>query len=481
LSIPVKERNIQTPTLTFQLTFEAGEKKEIYIKVSSTYAIFGAIDLKTPQSFSDTNNLKEKLYMFYAGAMIAIGFYNLFIFFFLKGRLYFYYVSYVFVSVVWSSNYTCFLLPYTTMETYDLLQITITIFFIILILFSQVVLETKKLFLTFHNILNAFVGILIFSLLWMLIDLHSGFNFMNLAASPLLPFLLFIAFWSLYNGNSIAKIYLLALSIYLVGLVTLSQLSLGVIPYNQLFSNAPIIGSFFENIIFSLLLPYRINVLRDEKATSNKKLLAQKSSESLRLSLMVDNKTAKLTELNKRLAIELEEKKKLEKILMYESTTDSLTGILNRRAFLENCNKEMETSKRYNHKLSFMIIVNFKIINDTHGHLNGDVVLIDVVRAIEDTIRTTDILGRIGGEEFAVYMPENDIDNAMNLAERIRNNIAENVSKLDTNTVKVTVSIGLSFMRIDDHMIQTIVRRADMALYKAKECGRNQVMNADEL
>jgi len=483
LSVPVKERHIKVSNPTFSLHFDPGEKKELYIKLSSIYGVFGAIEIKTPQNFQDTNHFKEKLYMFYFGAMIIIALYNLFIFFFLREKIYLYYVSYVFIFVLWSANFKGILLPYTTMETYNILQITIPVFFILLILFSQEILETKKLFLTFHRILNAFIGILIVSLLLMLINMHVGFYFMNMVASPLLPFLLFVAFWSLYSGHNIAKIYLLALSIYLISIAILSQLALGVVPYSLLFSNAPIIGSFFEIILLSFLLAYRINTLREDKLETQTKLLRIKSSESTRLINMVNEKTIELNHLNETLAIELKEKNKLEKKLIIEASTDVLTGILNRRAFFEICSKEMKFAKRYNHNLSFIImdIDYFKKINDTHGHLNGDIVLKDLVNVVKDTIRMTDVFGRIGGEEFAVLMPETKKSDAMNLAERIRVNIAESESVLDSTTVNVTVSIGVSFMTVEDSIIQTVLRRADEELFKAKENGRNQLCCSDDL
>ena len=311
LSIPIKERNVKVSNPTFSLQFEAGEKKELYIKLSSSNGVFGAIHLKTPQKFHDTNHFKEKLYIFYFGAIITIGLYNLFIFFFLREKIYLDYVSYVFVFVIWSANYKGLLLPYTTMETYHILQITIPLFFILYIRFSQAVLETKKYFLKSNKTLNIFLGILIFSLIWMLIDIHSGLYFMNIVATPILTFLLFIAIWAIYKGHSIAKIYLLAISIYLMSLITLGLLALGVIPYNILFSNAPIIGSFFEIILLSLLLAYRINLLRQDKLDTQERLLKQEATESMRLSKMVNDKTTELSTLNGQLGVELEGKRTL--------------------------------------------------------------------------------------------------------------------------------------------------------------------------
>jgi len=483
LSIPVDQRQIKVPNPTFSIQFEPFEEKELYVKLNTIYGVFGGIHLKTPQQFYETNQLKEKLYIFYYGAVLTLVLYNLFIFFYLKEIIYLYYVSYVTIFIIWSANYKGILLPYTTMETYDQLQITIPLFFSLLILFSQAVLETKKYFIYFNYWLNVFIVILMISFVWMVIDMHSGFSFMNMIASPLLPFLLVVAFWALYKGHNIAKIYLLALSIYLISMAILSQMALGVIPYSLLFSNAPIIGSFFEIILLSLLLAYRINILREEKIKTQNILLEHKENEEVRLTKMVEEKTDELSILNKKLEIELQEKMKLEQILLHEIATDSLTGILNRRAFFKACVKEMNTAKRYRHDLSFIIIDidYFKDINDKYGHLNGDIVLIEVVNTIKNTIRTTDIFGRIGGEEFAVLMPQTNLDDATQLAERIRRNIEKSEIFLEDQRVNVTASMGLSYLKTEDGIIQNILRRADEALFKAKKNGRNQLFNSNQL
>ena len=100
---------------------------------------------------------------------------------------------------------------------------------------------------------------------------------------------------------------------------------------------------------------------------------------------------------------------------------------------------------------------------------------------IKNTIRDTDIFGRIGGEEFSVLMPETHIKDAMTLSERIRENVSRHKSLLDDKSVTITVSIGLSSLCNEDSMIHTVLRRADLALYKAKESGRNQICCLDEV
>jgi len=477
LRVPVKERSIRESNPAFSLQFSPYESKELYVNIASIYSIFGSLQLKTPEQFHKDTQLKNNIYFFYLGALIIIALYNLFIFFYLREKIYFYYISYVLVFVIWAANYKGVLLPYISMETYDILQVTIPIFFTILILFSQTALETKKHFSFFHKILNGFIVILVISFVWMILSMHSGFYFMNVCASPLLPFLLFIAFWALYKGQKIARIYLLGLIIYIISMIMISQLALGMIPYSIIVSNAPIIGSFFELILFSLLLAYRINFLRQEKLDTQEKLLEQEHTEATRLSQMVTKQTAVLFETKKQLEIELEERKELEKDLQHQASTDPLTNLLNRRAFFYECQQEIKHAMSYDTELSLLVIDidNFKVVNDTFGHHAGDKAIIAVTEKITDSIRTTDILSRIGGEEFALLMPATGRKSALQLGERIRLNIAEEKIDAYGQRLQITISIGLATFKKEDPDIETVLRRSDEALYRAKTNGRNQV------
>ena len=480
LRVPVQERNIKESNPAFSLQFSPYESKELYVNIASIYGVFGALQIKTPEQFYKDTQLKNNMYFFYFGAVIIIALYNLFIFFYFREKIYIFYVSYVLIFVIWASNYKGILLPYISMKTYDLLQITVPIFFTLLILFTQTVLETKKYFSLFHKVLNGFIVVLFISFVWMLLFIHSGFYFMNLAASPLLPFLLLVAFWALYKGQKFAKIYLLGLIIYIISMILISQLALGILPYSILLSNAPIIGSVFEIMLFSLLLAYRINLLREETLDAQGKLIAQQRTESSRLFHAVAEKTLALNNANRQLEEELEKKKKLEKELTFQASTDSLTGLMNRRSFFSVCSKEMKRAIRSNTELSFLTvdIDKFKDVNDTYGHPFGDEVIRSIAKMMVENTREIDYVGRIGGEEFAILMPATDIDSAFQMADRLRINIAKYKIIFENEMTQVSISIGLSCLRREDSEIETIVDRSDKALYEAKESGRNKVCTA---
>ena len=161
------------------------------------------------------------------------------------------------------------------------------------------------------------------------------------------------------------------------------------------------------------------------------------------------------------------------------ATTDPLTGVSNRRHFMNRIQYELDRSKRYNGESALMIIDldHFKKVNDTHGHAIGDTTLITVSEAAMSSLRKIDEFGRLGGEEFGVLLPETDMETAAIVAERLRQSIAARpVCRSKDIKVFVTASIGVTLMRPDDETTESIFERADAALYEAKAQGRNRVV-----
>ncbi len=157
---------------------------------------------------------------------------------------------------------------------------------------------------------------------------------------------------------------------------------------------------------------------------------------------------------------------------------DQLTGAKNRRAYDKKIEEEMDRFLRYKNIFSLLIIDadKFKNINDTYGHAIGDRCLQEMIKRTRPLLRKNDMLARYGGEEFVVIMPETDIKGAMMVAERIRQTIEKIEFLYKKETVRVTVSIGVSCIKEGDKSPTDLFDRADMAVYKAKENGRNQVM-----
>ncbi|MBA6392166.1 sensor domain-containing diguanylate cyclase [Colwellia sp. BRX10-3] len=157
------------------------------------------------------------------------------------------------------------------------------------------------------------------------------------------------------------------------------------------------------------------------------------------------------------------------------AATDELVGISNRRAFIKSLELELERAHRYQLPLSLLMldVDNFKVFNDTYGHCIGDEVLKTICKVSQLALRENDLMGRIGGEEFAFVLPASNIDSALIVAERIRAAVDSSSLIVGPNKVKITVSIGATQLTKTDD-VRVFLNRADMAMYKAKENGRNQ-------
>ena len=171
----------------------------------------------------------------------------------------------------------------------------------------------------------------------------------------------------------------------------------------------------------------------------------------------------------------IQERKALERELQTFATIDALTGCYNRRYFLEQSGKETSRGCRHGYvqALLYLDIDHFKKVNDKYGHQVGDRVLAQFALECKVLFRDGDIIGRLGGEEFAVLLPHTAMEAAIQVAERLRQRI-ENMEVKAREIVKVTTSIGISALG-DGIDLEESIRRADVALYVAKSAGRNQV------
>jgi diguanylate cyclase (GGDEF)-like protein len=200
----------------------------------------------------------------------------------------------------------------------------------------------------------------------------------------------------------------------------------------------------------------------------------------------VDQAISRLAEKNKnaftsgfaKLKQELHAATKYSEELEKKLNEDQLTGAKNRRAYDKKIEEEMDRFLRYKNIFSLLVIDadKFKNINDTYGHAIGDRCLQEIIKRTQPLLRKSDMLARYGGEEFVVIMPETDTKGAMKVAEKIRQTIEKIEFLYKEDTVRLTVSIGVSCIKEGDKSPMDLFGRADMAVYKAKENGRNQVM-----
>jgi len=180
--------------------------------------------------------------------------------------------------------------------------------------------------------------------------------------------------------------------------------------------------------------------------------------------------------LKSRALSELEETKAR---LNFLATVDPLTNTFNRRHFMELSERKIKRTKTSNGYASFLLfdIDHFKRINDAHGHMIGDQILQGCAHICMQHLRTDDILGRFGGEEFVILLPETKLEDARNIAERLRHLFAETLIETDVGPINITISIGVSLLeKANSTTIEQLLSRADRAMYLAKQAGRNRVM-----
>jgi diguanylate cyclase (GGDEF)-like protein/PAS domain S-box-containing protein len=175
--------------------------------------------------------------------------------------------------------------------------------------------------------------------------------------------------------------------------------------------------------------------------------------------------------------VDITERKRLEAELIRLARVDHLTGIWNRGYFMELLNGEVKRAHRHRKRLSVLLcdIDYFKRINDRYGHQAGDTALRRFAETAGTLLRTSDHLGRWGGEEFALALPETRLSGAHQTAERLRQQIEEMPVIHEGRHFSLTLSVGVCVLRKED-TVESIIARADRALYKAKETGRNRVV-----
>lgn len=190
----------------------------------------------------------------------------------------------------------------------------------------------------------------------------------------------------------------------------------------------------------------------------------------------------RLRQQDRRRIIELDEKNKelesarleLEKL----ASEDPLTGVNNRRKFEERLEQEFYRSRRYDHPMCVAIVDvdTFKAINDSHGHAVGDEVLKRVAGLLRSGLRKSDIVARIGGDEFAAVLPESDSESVVGILEKLGQELSEMDFNGDKGQFNISCSIGIACISEDCQSIGDLMRRADLAMYEAKHAGRNKTV-----
>ncbi|MDP3449155.1 MAG: diguanylate cyclase, partial [Anaerolineaceae bacterium] len=171
------------------------------------------------------------------------------------------------------------------------------------------------------------------------------------------------------------------------------------------------------------------------------------------------------------------ERSRLLKILEDRAIRDELTGVLNRRGFLQIANTELIRGRRYHHPIGMILLDmdHLKRINDTYGHAAGDIALLEISKFCIKNTREIDVIGRWGGDEFVILLPESDEESTIRAATRLQQNISERTIQILGQEIQLSISAGVALAEKDITTIDELFKNADSALYLAKEAGRNRI------
>lgn len=265
------------------------------------------------------------------------------------------------------------------------------------------------------------------------------------------------------KGKSYARFYILGWGIWSLGMIIAVLQHIGMIQVTLYSGLSTGLCFSIEAALLSFALADRFNQLTKEKDEIELIHIEHLKKDQQQLEQLVTERTEQLEQARDRAEL--------------LARTDPLTNMLNRRAFFECGSIEIERSLRYKSSLAVMMIDldRFKSINDNYGHAAGDNALLSVANTLKAMIRNVDIIGRIGGEEFAVIVPHADLEMATELAQRLRLGIEKAEIIIDGKPLNITACFGVTSLDVKSESLDEALKRADQALYLAKENGRNRV------
>lgn len=451
------ENKLQRAYVKFNL--QKDEQITIYVKISSFYPMFNSFKIYDKEALNDFEYDYSTVYAFLIGSLLSLALYNLMIFFYTKDISYLYYVLYSISLITWQTSMSG-IYPFNSFlntQSYYFIGASIPLLIAFLSLFTSSLLDTKAYSKRCYYILQAIAYFYIALAVWSIFDFRPAITIMNATASFVLPFLLYTGYRSYKAGNKIALFYLFAQSAFLSMATFFSLSSFGLLEYNYLSRHGIMIGSFIEMILFSLALAYRIKLLEEEKLG-----IIQKAKDDLEIRV-------------KERTIELEKSKKQLEVL---ANKDCLSDLYNRRPLFQISNKLIKLAKRDHTDVSVLLfdIDKFKSINDTYGHKMGDEVIKAFAKLLKKDRRTSDVVARIGGEEFVILQPSTKLEDAYKVAEEIRAEAEKLQIKNKDIIINFTVSCGVASLKPEDEKLDELMIRADKRLYEAKRNGRNKVV-----
>ncbi|MFE8069923.1 diguanylate cyclase [Marinobacteraceae bacterium S3BR75-40.1] len=467
---PIAHRNFVTP-----IVLPPRSNTLLLVKLHSSGALQMPLELWDKEAFIEGDQGPLSLQMMFAGLMVALGAYNLLLFFAIRDISYLWYVLNVFSIALAQLSMSGITSQYLWPDWPILNNVTLIAFFALNLtfgaLFTYHFLQLPRHSPRLARLVQVMVawGAVLF-LASFVADYTLVIQTLSVSATVITPLILAIGIYLWVRGVVLARIYTVAWFFLLIGHTLQALGKIGAIPHSLMTEYGPEIGTSIESLLLSFALAFRFNQERRQRIEAQQAALQVKEEANRELEARVRERTQELENANKR--------------LQAISSRDGLTEVHNRRYFDNTLSLEWRRSLREKSQLGLLLIDvdHFKITNDTYGHLCGDACLKHLARLFEETVnRAGDTVARYGGEEFVILMSHTSPEGARLVAERIRRAVCEANMQWEGETIPLTVSIGVACMIPTMNLRpEDLVAHADIALYQAKTAGRNRVMGAEE-
>lgn len=477
-TLPFAARVYDTPQFLIDLALPPGQQR-YYLRLTSAQAFMTPVELWEPQAFHDSDRLWSAYYGMFYGILAVMVLYNAFIWTSTRDRNYLAYCAYLLSFFLMNASYNGFAYQYFWPDSPRWSNWAHTPFIfgyqVVALWFSMNFLESRQRTPRVHRLMQVYLALLL--AVWVAVTLAGHPVAYNAAPVYFIflgtPLILAAGLRAWLRGYRAARFFVLASMASLTGSFFTALTVSGLLPYNFVSFHAAEFGILVDVVLLSLALADRINLLQQQRraarmqaARQRQRAAFQLEKANIRLEQQVQERTAELA----RARDEAEQRARM----------DALTGVANRRAFQEVAEREFQRARRYARPLSVLVfdIDLFKQVNDTHGHAAGDAVIRAVAETVRKAVREVDVVARTGGEEFAVLLPDVHAQEAVVTAERLRLHIAAWAGEAAGQPLHCTASFGVGEIAPADTGLDNLLQRADYAMYRAKQAGRNRVCAA---
>lgn len=495
-AFPFRVRPVNNESFVFPVPHKEGAPISVYMRISGGALTFVPLNLWQQERYL-LHTAEQKLALgAFLGFIIAMALSNFFFFMFTRAVNFLLYCGYATsVALLLFSLYGFtykFLWPESPWWQNHSVAVFANLSLMFALLFIRNLVDLRQYSAATDTVLKVLAGMMFFAIPLNLMDLTPPGTLFNYAVLLVVVYVFITGIRLWLKGMRVSRIYVFAWITLLLSASVASLMSLQWLTLGLSLPQVIMLGASLETLLLALLLAKNFSQTSDDLLTAREAALAQEKELRLAkedvIAMQEQANEAleyKVQERTLELEITLRELAEKNQMLEEKNTLDALTGIKNRRYFDNKLLAEVRRSRREQTSLTLAMvdIDHFKQVNDRWGHQVGDQALQSVAETIQQFLkRPSDEVCRYGGEEFAIIMPTTDAEGARRLLNQIREQVQQMPLKLSDGVLHLTMSIGFNTVVVTDTCSeQDMLKQADLALYQAKNQGRNRVVSASEL